>query len=112
VERNRKLAWEAKQHHGYVCQVCAFDFKAHFGELGSTFIVAHHKTPLSKLAVTGPILLSPADDFAVVCANCHAMIHARGAPDTFEAFVAFYGSLHPKAFSEVPPSLNAADSGT
>jgi 5-methylcytosine-specific restriction protein A len=96
IERNRKLAREAKTIHGYVCQVCDFNFERHYGELGRAYIIAHHKTPLAKLGASGPVLLSPEKDFAVVCANCHGMIHSPGAPATFDAFVTFYAARHPK----------------
>jgi 5-methylcytosine-specific restriction protein A len=87
IERNRKLAERAKELHGFICQVCGFNFERFYGSLGREFIIAHHKTPLAKLATSGPVALSPESDFAVVCANCHAMIHASGAPESFEEFV-------------------------
>ncbi len=92
IERNRRLAAEAKRVHGCVCQVCDFDFAKMFGELGAGYIEAHHKTPLAELPEGEPVPLSPRDDFAVVCANCHRMIHRRGAPAEFADFVLQYGS--------------------
>ena len=54
------------------CEVCGFDFHAKYGELGSGFIECHHIIPLSKLAECSETKLS---DLAVVCANCHRMLH-------------------------------------
>nr|MBA3443228.1 DUF3578 domain-containing protein [Pyrinomonadaceae bacterium] len=77
IERNRRLANRAKDIHGYTCQVCAFDFFKRYGELGREYIEAHHKIPISILP-ENRTKLSPRDDFAVVCSNCHRMIHRKG----------------------------------
>ena len=61
-----------------------------YGELGRGFIEAHHLTPIAQLALSGRTRLSPRDDFAVVCANCHRMIHRTGAPGSFEKFKSIY----------------------
>jgi 5-methylcytosine-specific restriction protein A len=88
VERNAKLSKEAKRIHGYSCQVCGFNFAAHYGALGEGYIEAHHKVPLSEIPDDGAVELSPKEDFAVVCANCHRMLHRKGAPKSFNEFVA------------------------
>lgn len=76
-ERNRELAEEAKRIHGYNCQACGFDFQARYGRRGHEFIEAHHRTPMSELPDDEDVMLSPLNDFAVVCANCHRMLHRR-----------------------------------
>lgn len=74
VERNKALAARAKKIHGYQCEACGLDFEETYGAIGRHFIEAHHLTPLS--AFQGQKLsLSPRDDFAVLCSNCHSMIH-------------------------------------
>lgn len=90
-DRNARLAREAKRIHGYVCQVCGFNFEESYGNLGSEYIEAHHLVPLAELPEGQVVPLSPHDDFTVVCANCHRMIHRRGSPATFEEFVQSYG---------------------
>lgn len=90
LERNQRLAELAKTTHGYRCQVCGFSFEREYGQLGRGYIEAHHLTPLSELTQDSPPRLSPRDDFAVVCANCHRMIHRKGAPASFSAFRATY----------------------
>ena len=90
IERNPRLASTAKQIHGYVCQVCDFDFETVYGTLGHEYIEAHHLTPISELPLDQPVQLSPKDDFRVVCANCHRMIHRKGAPGTFNEFQQTY----------------------
>ena len=93
VERNRKLALEAKRIHGYVCQVCHFNFEKKYGRLGIEYIEAHHLTPISELPEGERVELSPKNDFAVVCANCHRMLHRKGAPISFEEFAKMYKSI-------------------
>lgn len=85
VERNRKLASQAKKVHGYTCQVCRFDFERHYGAIGHQFIEAHHLTPLSELRGKR-LTLDPEKDFAVLCANCHRMIHRSDFVSDIEAF--------------------------
>jgi 5-methylcytosine-specific restriction protein A len=90
IERNHRLALLAKRIHGYSCQVCGFDFSQHYGDLGKDYIEAHHLVPLASLDADKPAFLSPERDFAVVCANCHKMIHRPGAPKSWEEFIKLY----------------------
>ena len=83
AERNPKLALDAKRIHGTSCALCGFSYGEHYGKLGEGYIEAHHLTPFSELTER-PTALSPAHDFAVVCANCHRMIHRRRPPLTLE----------------------------
>lgn len=54
------------------CEACAFDFADAFGHLGEGFIEAHHRVPLHKL---GGATKTKAEDLALVCSNCHRMLH-------------------------------------
>lgn len=89
IERNRKLAEKAKKVHGYVCQACGFDFSKRYGEIGRTYIEAHHLTPLHTLKGER-VSLDPKKDFSVLCANCHRMIHRSEFVDRIEEFKAKY----------------------
>ncbi|WP_284352198.1 HNH endonuclease [Roseisolibacter agri] len=77
--RAAKLAavQEADPEGRLQCEVpgCGFDFAARYGALGAGFAHVHHRWPLAELE--GPRLTTLAD-LAVVCANCHAMIHRGG----------------------------------
>jgi hypothetical protein len=59
------------------CEVpgCGFDFEARYGELGRGYAQVHHLRPL---AVSGEPRETTLADLAVVCANCHVMIHLGG----------------------------------
>ena len=61
-----------RQHGKLDCEVCGFDFNAVYGELGSGYIEAHHRVPLSELSGESKTRL---DDLALVCSNCHRMLH-------------------------------------
>lgn len=56
------------------CEVCGFDYSATYGELGLGYIEAHHKKPVSDLQ---PNSVLKVGDIALVCGNCHRMIHRR-----------------------------------
>lgn len=84
IERNPALAKEAKRIHGYVCQACGFDFGATYGDLGAEYIEAHHLQPLGEMPEGVPKEQDPKVDFAVLCANCHRMIHRKDAPKSVE----------------------------
>ena len=79
-ERNTKLIKQVKQeflakYGELVCQICSFNFQKVYGEIGSEFIEAHHTQPLSELDISGG--LTKKEDIALVCSNCHRMLHRR-----------------------------------
>jgi predicted HNH restriction endonuclease len=74
-ERDRKLRVAAIAHHGTKCMVCGFDFENLYGEHGKGYIEVHHLTPVSSLNQKQKV--NPKTDMAVVCSNCHRMIHRR-----------------------------------
>ena len=74
---DRKSTDKVKETLGYVCQVCGFDFAIHYGALGKDFIEAHHLTPLYSLPEGVVVSMNPRTDFAVLCANCHRMLHRK-----------------------------------
>jgi hypothetical protein len=71
----RKKAQVLSKHGKLVCEVprCGFDFSKTYGVM---YAHVHHLNPLSKRAQGGEN--TSLDDLAIVCANCHAMIHYRG----------------------------------
>lgn len=85
IERNPKLAKAAKAIHGYNCQVCGVNFQKLYGDIGKDFIEAHHLEPLSSLKGKR-IARDPRKDFAVLCSNCHRMIHRSGYVGDVNAF--------------------------
>jgi 5-methylcytosine-specific restriction protein A len=54
------------------CEVCGFEFFSTYGDLGNGFIEAHHRVPLSDIEGESKTELK---DLALVCSNCHRMLH-------------------------------------
>jgi 5-methylcytosine-specific restriction enzyme A len=61
--------------------VCGFSFLEIYGEHGRGFIEAHHKQPLSERTTKRSTRI---EDMALVCANCHRMIHTGDKTLTLE----------------------------
>lgn len=55
------------------CEVCDFDFAQTYGERGRGYIECHHVEPL-HVSGEGPRTIR---DLALLCSNCHRMIHTR-----------------------------------
>jgi hypothetical protein len=78
-ERNPALVRAAKfnalkKFGRLFCQVCDFDFGKVYGRFGDGFIEAHHTVPVSQLSENSA---SKVEDIALVCSNCHRMLHRR-----------------------------------
>jgi 5-methylcytosine-specific restriction protein A len=54
------------------CEACDFDFGEVYGEIGAGFCEVHHIRPLSERDGAEDTRL---DDLAVLCSNCHSIIH-------------------------------------
>jgi 5-methylcytosine-specific restriction enzyme A len=82
--RNQRAAKAAKDYHGYRCQVCDIDYEARLGTAGRRCIDAHHLVPFAQLDER-PRALNPVEDFAVVCATCHRLLHTALPPLSIDA---------------------------
>lgn len=76
-ERNPSIAKKKKkkalQEKGKLaCEICGFDFQQVYGDLGKGFAECHHRLPLSDLPYVKGTKIS---DLAIVCSNCHRMLH-------------------------------------
>lgn len=69
-----------------VCEVpgCGFDFAATYGAAGIGYAQVHHKLPLGSRANATTTKL---EDLAVLCANCHAMVHVGGECRPIESLI-------------------------
>lgn len=91
IERNHNIAKKAKKIHGHICMACGFNFREMYGAIGEGYIEAHHLQPISEYKGQHRDL-DPAKDFAVLCANCHRMIHKTdftSSIDDFKKFLLF-----------------------
>jgi 5-methylcytosine-specific restriction enzyme A len=86
IERNRTAARQAKKFHGTRCQACDLDFEERYGAIGKGFIEAHHLRAIATLEEGVAVTYDVAADFAVLCANCHRMIHRSADPSNLVLF--------------------------
>ncbi|RPK08302.1 HNH endonuclease [Priestia endophytica] len=79
-ERNPRVIQLAKEkfkkeHDGKLfCEICGFDFHKVYGEIGKDFIEGYHTKPVSKFEEGYSTKL---EDIAMVCSNCHKMLHRK-----------------------------------
>lgn len=70
--RNAGLRFAALQRAGGICEGCGVNFAKKHSGLGRHCLVVHHKKQLKD---TDQPVETKLSDVAVVCANCHMMIH-------------------------------------
>lgn len=71
--RKRKVDSVRKAGKPIECEACGFDFGSVYGEHGRDYCEVHHRVPLHQSGQT----MTKLDDLAILCANCHRMIHRR-----------------------------------
>ena len=82
-DRRGNSSLKVKKRKGYICEACGLLMTKKYGILGKEFIEAHHLKSFASLS-EGKILLSIDKDFAVLCPNCHRMIHRLPDPSDLE----------------------------
>lgn len=94
-ERDRKIV-EAKKKKvlkdkgELKCEACNFNFEETYGELGKGYIECHHLIPLSNFQVRKVTKL---EDLALLCSNCHRMIHKDLSISTIEEFKSKWNTI-------------------
>jgi 5-methylcytosine-specific restriction protein A len=68
------------------CEVCGFDFKVTYGQHGHEFCEVHHLKPISKMGHGEKTKLT---DLAIVCSNCHRIVHRINPMPTIARFKTF-----------------------
>jgi 5-methylcytosine-specific restriction protein A len=71
--RRDKIAHVRESTGALACEVCTLDFGQTYGERGDGYIECHHILPMHE---TGERETKPSD-LALLCANCHRMIHTK-----------------------------------
>ena len=54
------------------CEACGFDFAEKYGEIGKGFCEVHHARPLGSRESSE---ITTIKDLAILCSNCHRIIH-------------------------------------
>ena len=70
VERKKR---QATERGALRCEACGFSFEEFYGDIGKGIIECHHNQPLSEVEEGHETRLQ---DLALVCANCHRVIHS------------------------------------
>lgn len=73
------------------CEACGFDFKTAYGEYGDGFCEVHHLQPLSK---ADGVIKTELKDLAIVCSNCHRVIHRSEPMLSIAALAEIVGTTH------------------
>ena len=84
VKLAKQRAWQRDKT--LRCEVCGLSFVEVYGELGNKVIEAHHKKPLAprKRGQRNYV-----EDIALVCSNCHRMLHRSIEERPTEEFEVF-----------------------
>ncbi|QXO81773.1 HNH endonuclease [Morganella morganii] len=69
------------------CEICSMDFEETYGILGHGFAECHHKSPLALRDKNEETDLC---DLAIVCPNCHRMLHRKRPWLTLDDLKAIY----------------------
>ena len=86
---NRKKQAVFKRFGKLVCEACNFDFHVSYGKLGERFCEVHH-----RVAVADGVKENRLADLAVLCSNCHRMIHHTEPMLSVKAFAAKHVAPH------------------
>lgn len=84
IERQPSHSKAVKKALGHRCMGCDFKLEDLYGEVAKELIEAHHLTPLATLSDGAVVTFDPRKDFAVLCPNCHAVIHRMDDPSDLE----------------------------
>lgn len=76
VVRNKK-----KQAASLDCEVCGFSFSSTYGTNASDYCEVHHLLPLSEVEHS---IRTALEDLAILCANCHRVVHLHNPPYTLD----------------------------
>ncbi len=63
---------EAIQKCTFFCECCGFDFSKAYPNIGFDFVECHHRVAIHKGE-----RISRLEDLALVCSNCHRMLHRK-----------------------------------
>ena len=100
IERNQSAAKAVKKLLGSTCMGCGFNFERIYGERGAGYIEAHHLLPLHLLPSDKAVKMNPKTDFAVLCSNCHRIVHKNKPMLTLQELQNIKGvKMLKKAFS-------------
>jgi predicted HNH restriction endonuclease len=97
-ERNRTVIRNKKKLAASLeCEICGFCFVLAYGPTASDYCEVHHLLPL---AGAKDVARTRLEDLAIVCANCHRVIHLQNPPYTMAQVRCMLGLDHPTEQSQ------------
>jgi len=79
-ERNQTVVRNKKRQAArFDCEICGFTFGRAYGSAASDYCEVHHLLPLSKVEHSTQTRM---EDLAILCANCHRVVHLQNPPYT------------------------------
>ena len=80
-ERNQTLVRKKKKEAASLdCEICGFSFSRAYSGAAGDYCEVHHLLPLSKVVHTTRTRM---EDLAILCANCHRVVHLRDDPEPY-----------------------------
>ena len=73
------------------CEACGFDFKEIYGDLGDGFCEVHHLHPLH---MSDGKTKTELKDLAIICSNCHRIIHRTDPMPSVDKFAKQLRKIH------------------
>lgn len=81
-ERNRTVVRNKKKRAKALdCEVCGFSFRRAYGDAAGDYCEVHHLLPLSE---ADDMTKTRMEDLAILCANCHRVVHLLNPPYTLD----------------------------
>ena len=81
-ERNQTLVRRKKELATSLhCEACGFSFSHAYGERAAEYCEVHHLVPLAEAERSTRTKIQ---DLAILCANCHRVVHLRNPPYMLE----------------------------
>lgn len=100
-ERNPKIIEMAKAYAEQTvdlrCEVCKMSFSEFYGVRGAGFIEAHHRVPFDGKERTIKMVPEEIKKYiALLCSNCHRMIHRTKVPLTVDELIRIWSENNPE----------------
>lgn len=80
IERRTNASRLVRRHKEPICEGCGLHPVSTLGAEAASVLEVHHLQAFSELDVGTVRKVHPVRDFALLCANCHRLIHGLGTP--------------------------------
>jgi hypothetical protein len=93
-ERNQAIVCRKKEEASSLdCEICGFSFERAYGNNAKDYCEVHHKIPLQEAEHTTRTRM---EDLAILCANCHRVVHLKNPPYTLDEMRSMFSGFQRK----------------